>query len=63
MVAEVATMVTIMRKAVYTDVTYQIDADGIHDEQVWKKYFGGFYQWLVRKKTSAALKNESDVLI
>lgn len=63
MVSEVATMVTIMRNCNYTDVTYQIDADGIHDEAVWKNYFPGFYKWIVGEKSSIEMETESDVKI
>lgn len=63
LVAEVATMVKIFRQYPYMDVTYQIDAEGIHDEAVWKNYFPNFYKWIVGKKPAQALEAESHLKI
>ena len=63
LVAEVATMVKIFRQYPHMDVTYQIDAAGIHDEAVWKNYFPDFYKWIVGKKPAHVLEKESDIRI
>ncbi|MEO7523842.1 MAG: alpha/beta hydrolase-fold protein [Ferruginibacter sp.] len=63
LVAEVETMVTIFRQYPQMEVTYQIDAGGIHDEAVWKNYFPEFYTWLIEKKPSELLELESDIKI
>lgn len=61
MAAEVATMVKLFREYPQLDVTYQIDAAGIHDEALWKNYFPEFYKWMTGKKSAATLEWESDV--
>ena len=61
--AEVATMVKIFRQYPHMDVTYQIDAAGVHDEAVWKNYFPDFYKWVVGKKPAIILEIESDIVI
>jgi len=63
MIAEVATMVKIMRESPRADVTYQIDAGGIHDEAVWKNYFPNFYKWFTGKKPPEILETESHIKI
>lgn len=63
MVAEVATMVKIFRQYPHLDVTYQIDAMGVHDEAVWKNYFPGFYKWVVGIKPAVVLEQESHIKI
>ena len=63
MVAEVASMVKIFRQYHYMDITYQIDAGGIHDEAVWKNYFPEFFKWIVGKKTAEILEKESEIEI
>ena len=63
MLAEVATMVKIMRDCPRTDVTYQLDAGGVHDEAVWKNYFPNFYKWFTGKKPAEILEQESHLKI
>ena len=63
MVAEVASMVKIFRQYHYMDITYQIDAGGIHDEAVWKNYFPEFYKWIIGQKPAEILEKESDIKI
>ena len=63
MVAEVATLVKIMREMPSVKVTYQIDEGGIHDEAVWKNYFPNFFKWFTGKKPAPALEDESDIKI
>lgn len=63
MVAEVAAMVTIFRHSPRVDVTYQLDAGGVHDEVVWKNYFPNFYKWFVGKKPAEVLESESHIKI
>lgn len=63
MVAEVATMVKILKQYSHLDVTYQIDAGGIHDEMVWKNYFPQFYKWITGQKAAEHLEAESDINI
>ena len=63
MVAEVASMVMIMRQDPALEVTYQLDAAGIHDEAVWKDYFPNLYQWFIGKKAADALESESHIRI
>ncbi len=63
MVAEVASMVKIFRQYPYMDITYQIDAGGVHDEAVWKNYFPEFYKWIIGQKPAEILEKESDIKI
>jgi predicted alpha/beta superfamily hydrolase len=63
MVAEVATMVKILRQYPHLDITYQIDAKGVHEETVWKSYFPEFYKWVVGIKPAKVLEQESDIKI
>jgi metallo-beta-lactamase class B len=63
MIAEVAAMVKIMRESPRTDVTYQLDASGVHDEGVWRNYFPNFYKWFIGKKPAEVLENESHIKI
>ena len=63
MVAEVASMVKIFRQYPYMDITYQIDAGGVHDEAVWKNYFPEFYKWIIGQKSAQILEKESDIKI
>jgi predicted alpha/beta superfamily hydrolase len=63
LVAEVATMVKILRQYAHLDVTYQINAGGVHDEVLWKNYFPDFYKWMVGEKAAEVLEEESDVRI
>jgi len=63
MLAEVATLVKIMRESPQLEVAYQLDASGMHDEAIWKNYFPEFYQWFVRKKSTWVLERASDIKI
>lgn len=63
MVAEVAGMVKIFREQPGVDVTYQLDAGGIHDEAVWKNYFPNFYKWFTGEKPAEALEQESHIKV
>jgi predicted alpha/beta superfamily hydrolase len=63
MVAEVAAMVKIFREQPGVDVTYQLDAGGVHDESVWKNYFPNFYKWFVGHKPAEQLEQESHITI
>lgn len=47
----------------HMDVTYQINAGGVHDEAVWKYYFPDFYKWVVGKMPAHVLEKESDLKI
>jgi predicted alpha/beta superfamily hydrolase len=51
MVAEVASMVAIMGQSKRADVSYQLDAGGVHDEAVWKRYFPHLYKWFIQSAT------------
>lgn len=62
-VAEVATMVKILREYEHLNVTYQIDSDGVHDEVLWKNYFPDFYKWFTRKKHAVVLEQASHIKI
>jgi metallo-beta-lactamase class B len=63
MIAEVAGMVKIMRDCPGTDITYQLDAGGVHDEAIWKNYFPNFYKWFIGKKSAEQLEQESHIKI
>ena len=63
MVAEVATMVKILKPFPQVEVTYQIDIEGVHDEAIWKNYFSEFYKWITNIKTADGIEGESDVKI
>jgi predicted alpha/beta superfamily hydrolase len=63
MVAELAAMVHIFRDVALFDVTYQIDSDGIHDEQLWQRYFPFFYKWLVGHVPGEVIVEVSDIKI
>lgn len=63
MIAEVAAMVKIMRETQHADVTYQLDASGVHDEAVWKNYFPNLYKWFIGKKPPEEIEEESHIKI
>lgn len=63
MVAEVATMVKILRESPLVNVTYQIDSSGIHDEELWKNYFRYFYAWYTGIVPDHKIEKESDIKI
>ncbi len=63
MLSEVAAMVKIIRDCPHTDVTYQLDAAGVHDESVWKHYFPNLYKWFTNQKSAPDLEKESQIKI
>lgn len=63
MIAEVADMIKIIRESPNAEVTYQLDAGGVHDEAVWRNYFPNFYKWFTGKKPARVLENESQIKI
>lgn len=63
MVAEVATMVNVMREIPHINVTYQLDVEGIHDEEVWKNYFPNLYKWFTNEKSPDVIEAESHIRV